>query len=130
MNVASLELCKELYQASGWEGTDWRWYKTPKLIYKGGSPEHDYSYWKIKPVSYRGRASDYVNAYDAGYLLRKLQQQSVKLNSNGNGEGVWYTLAQQQGSQWVDCSAGYTPEDALVSLCLQLLKRGFLEVVF
>ena len=59
MNVANLDLCKELYELSGWKATE-------KYHYIAGT------YTDIDTVAFRGRKYDGVPAYDLGYLLRKL----------------------------------------------------------
>lgn len=137
MNTASLELCKELFELSGWDSTDWRWYKTPKLIRKGSSPEHDYSYWVIKQAGYRGKTADWVNAYDLGYLLRELPADGTtsitifkktsifKDGVHTNYEAIYkYEVLGDLTSTWERAD---TPEDAACKLAIELIKQGVIK---
>jgi len=104
--TASLELCRELYELSGWEGDkDWR--HEPK-----------------------------APAYDCGYLLRKLpysvldEYQSkvygVKLKATASGGWVaWYGEIGQSTEMYFNSAD--TPEDAICSLAISLFRNGVLK---
>lgn len=128
MNVASLELCKELYELSGWEQTrDW-WFK----YMKAGRIEE----WRVQLDAEHKKIGKYdVPAYDLGYLLRKLQanDQTIVLRWNRDMGGrialkAWDnkycigTFDMPQG----DYPVADTPEDAATMLAIALFKRGVL----
>lgn len=134
MNVASLELCKELYELSGWSNTE--------FYYKefAGHPEviHHLSHLMAGLVSVHP-------AYDLGFLLRKLPR---VLGTIGANEG-WLQITprdERDHSGWL-AHYGYvageghhgflyadwaqtlaaTPEDAAAQLCIALFKEGVLQ---
>ena len=114
MNVASLELSRELYELSGWDDTEGVWanarqeqpdYATSSVFKKGEHP-----------------------AYELGYLLRKLPspEQYMKLVVDVisvSGKRVYYV-------QWrwgqVLTERHDTPEDAVVAFYIELFKQGVL----
>lgn len=122
MNVASLELCRELYELGWWEGTDHAWaYHTNErhLVHL----EAGYGV---------GENWDYAPAYDLGYLLRKLprevhaNQLQLTWNSNTGYEqwecGYIYIRDYEFDPMcWDD-----TPEDAVAKLAIELFKQGVL----
>lgn len=113
MNVASLDLCKELYELSGWEMTWFRWYEDAD-----GNRE-------LSDGTNMG-GMDYTNAYDLGYLLRKLPKPA----------GISQMLSSDE--VWIATSGGFhpnkhpylgaeTPEDAACKLAIELFKQGVLK---
>lgn len=101
MNVASLELCKELYELSGWDNRE-------QYHYIDGSP---------------------VPAYDFGYLLRKLPEgTTIRVNKRnpvklGKNQGPYSALMYgYRGAVRAD-----TPEDCAAKLAIELLKQGVLS---
>lgn len=144
MHVASLELCKELYELSGWgdelvDGTSMA--KNPRKSlawtpWKRNIPEK--TDWHV-----RERGSSYglepgvlmIPAYDLGYLLRKLPKVQM---STGSAYKYLLTL-EHTHSLW---NAGYpfngdftlfcfgvddTPENATCKLAIELWKQGGLK---
>ena len=122
MNVASLSLCKDLYQRSGWKGTD---YFYQFIEYSDLST----GYYLINPVLETPLHANAYPAYDLGFLLRRLPRQAWQKD--------FYLLVSD--SEWV---AGYdskhptglprsafadTPEDAACKLCVELFKKGILK---
>jgi len=112
MNVASLELSKELYELSGWDDTN---------LWHADDPEADTSIGfaaMAEPNEHEVYAS--IPAYDLGYLLRKLEGLDV---------GIYYTNTWRS---WVatahDNQQGKadTPEDAACKLSIELFKQGVL----
>lgn len=122
MNVASQELCKELFELSGWQydhGTNGLWYTdhTPDLV-----------------------VATYINgdstpAYDLGYLLRKLPEtirdDNYPVISRYYRAG-WaafyeasYEYEQTERSYMVEAD---TPEDAAAKLAIELSKQGVLKL--
>ena len=75
MNVTSLELCKELYEVSGWKDAPF----VHRLAVKRGNsvPTSEgvglnvMADWLFEP-DITGTPPQYARAYDLGYLLRKL----------------------------------------------------------
>ena len=107
MNVASLELSKELYELSGWKDTEYGWLA--------------YSDWETNTLSYELSKQDkkrwVAGAYDLGYLLRKIDQVAIE-----HYEGRWKALH-------MTSSAGLTadtPEDAACKLAIELFKQKVL----
>lgn len=116
MNVASLELCKELYELSGWtkpkDDDEWHWESvtTEKWI----APK-----------------------YDLGYLLRKLP--SLPDPEFGEEESYYPHVVNLQThsmagyfdedfSLWGEWTAtALTPEDAACKLAIELWKQGILK---
>lgn len=128
MNVANLELCKELYELSGWRTSlTENWYD-----YDGGFPPIDV-------------ATAVCPAYDLGYLLRKLP---ISVNTkwhlvlqefqnNATGGNIWFASYVHINSSAVFESiesqkAFYmfeadNPEDAVAKLAIELFKKGILK---
>ena len=132
-NVASLVLCKELHDLSGWEAPDtWAFgdeLNEPIVV----SSDHGELGHDIYRVAY---------AYDLGYLLRKLPAQIefndeiVKLTLDRQSGKMWrasyaYPLermkAKRRYADWKFLAYQYeTPENALCRLAITLLKQGIL----
>jgi hypothetical protein len=117
MNVADLELCKELYELSGWEcGRLYHYYTNPELPGIRDTQE-------LKPVAEVDYNIQDVYYYDLGYLLRKLPKgsyvsASLKFYtaSTGNYKSGY------QGFSILE--HGDTPENAACSLAISLFKEG------
>lgn len=106
MNVASLELCRELYELSGWGYTE----KSEHVITADGYDEYD------------------LPLYDLGYLLRQMPKEidNVWLTLRP----IWYAgydhmTADEPVKAKYDALAD-TPEDAACKLCIELFKQGVL----
>lgn len=103
MNVASPELCKELYELSRWDadGNHW-WYSDGQLVWAAWIAES-------------------TPAYELGYTLRKLPD-FVRME--------WWTEA--DGKRQYRCAyrdtifLEDTPEDAVTKLAIELFKQGVL----
>lgn len=108
MNVASVDLCKELFELSGWnnDGSE----------YRGGSSEC----WP-----------DGLLRYDLGYLLRKLPYRTcierlpfyyvAWIYESGSGESEDYDDEYDTHAQHAN-----TPDDAVCKLAIELFKQGIL----
>ena len=138
MSTASLENSKRLYELSGWHDNGDRWYftatdgkvigtATPRIL-KGDK-------------DYKGGYRTDIPAYDAGYLLRKLQEalphkKIEKHHKITRGvfwrEGRWCTQRERYGvgadrDEWkVYVYHADTPEDALCLLAIKLFEEGVL----
>lgn len=131
MNVASLELCKELYEVSGW--------KNPKAgvfeIEKAWRPTPLMSGDNYRLINIGPNTPEDIPAYDAGFLLRKLPRDV------GEGENLRFLSLEPQAVSREQWSARYsdenyknplysrfadTPEDALCQLAIELFKKGIL----
>lgn len=127
MNVAKLELCKRLYELSGWGYTHQSYNDT-------GTEQHPHYELHDKVLDEEEPMFAYP-AYSAGYLLRKLPP-SLDVR-----QGNWFELYNDSGDHW---DAGYeyatsepetsgyyqhadTPEDALALLCIRLIEEGILK---
>lgn len=118
IHVACLDLCRELYELSKWENIYHRWSKN---IY-GKDVVIDTS-----------AAGSTVPAYDLGYLLRKLPQNSwigYTDTSGHRGYALAYTFAWNEKGDYIskiaECRAD-TPEDAACLLAIELFQRGILK---
>lgn len=132
MNTASLELCKELYELSGWEQPDaWKphWVQPAndtkaKWILEGSLRNLD-GYLVDVPEERRGRFYNTIPAYDLGYILRKLQSVGVQLYQNPHRDKWYCTVDNREEAKYLQM--GDTPEDAAVKLCIELFKQGVLK---
>lgn len=115
MEVANIDLCKELYELSAWLG------------------DTEYNY---NGVTLSSGKLDSIPAYTLGYLLRKLPNY-VEYWDGGNESG--YLELAHFSKYW---SCGYsddnekkslavhlcdTPEDAVCKLAIELFKQGVLK---
>ncbi len=111
MNVASLEICQQLYELSEWNDTHSVYYSNAGK-YSAGVQCKDFVF--DKPAN--------IPAYDLGYLIRKLDGFDVRLDYS-NQWRRWYC--------WHDKGMGNgayadTPEDAACKLAIELFKQGVL----
>lgn len=111
-NVASLELCKELYELSGWANT-----KEQYLT--------DF---------YRNRDGDIIAPkYDLGYLLRKLRglrprihEVIDKVKYHNKVDYIEYDCYAYTHNDVFSAHAD-TPENAACKLAIELFKQGILK---
>lgn len=101
-DIASFELCKELYELSGWESGQWVNVNTGTKL-DGRYP-----------------------AYDLGYLLRKLPTTEIYhgRNKTGDYKAEWRFYG---GDSKVIRFWAATPEDAACKLAIELFKQGILK---
>lgn len=130
MNVASLELSKELYELSEWEiyGNDvwiepwWNWFN---------DKDGDYQCPVISNSKQGAKWKWGCPAYDLGYLLRKLPTTIVDMNlvvGAAYGTGTWWAWYEDFASSRSNYQQeADTPEDALVKLAIELFKQGILS---
>lgn len=113
MTTANLDLCKELYELSGWDDSEWKEI-TQKWRFKhrkDTNPE-----LAIQPYQYK--FGEYIPAYDLGYLLRKLPRETILSNISDNGWTIVY------GGKGLYKAT--TPENAACKLAIELFKKGIL----
>lgn len=113
MNTASLELCKELYELSGWDDTYFEWF----------IDEHGDEFTREPSVGHRTASTkseifNFIAAYDSGYLLRKLPRDTILSNISENG---WTIVYGAKGLFKAD-----TPENAACKLAITLFKEKVL----
>lgn len=111
MNVASLELCKELFELSGW------WQNHPYSVYdKNG---------KARIINTRAAVGD-TPAYDLGYLLRKLPNDTTidRLETTIFRASCFIPGEFEDSEPRFESS---TPEDATAKLAIELFKSGVLK---
>lgn len=132
MHVASLELCKELYELSGWDDCDnWASHKDMAFISDDTFLEMNPKWQKEAP------------AYDLGYLLRKLpaaitpavdlKKVAIKdmgtyflyIQKSHDGAVASYNKVQNSLATLYIKSAD-TPENALCALAIELFKQKIL----
>jgi hypothetical protein len=110
-DVASLDLCRELYELADWNEVHW-WYKT-----------WDGIDWQLG--TYEADIPECIPAYDLGYLLRKLPQNIGRITlKHREHSGMWFC-------KWDDRKGELgqqadTPEDAAAKLAIELFKQGIL----
>lgn len=132
-NVASLELCKELYELTGGEKALRSWHNTP-FAWADVAIEHKppaKPIWEPRVVPNNFQAlCDFVPAYDLGYLLRKLPDH-VRIYKNiepskratNTAKADWYrAFLPFHASATAD-----TSEDAACKLAIELFKQGILK---
>jgi hypothetical protein len=110
MNVASFELCQELYEMSGWlTGIDGSCY-----VSLPGEGKH----YEVRPLTDTGNDSIQIcPAYDLGYLLRKLPPGNVLTSLDGE----WIASTSPK------VATAPLPEDAAAKLAIELFKQGILQ---
>lgn len=118
MQVASLGLCKELYELSGFVGTEFAWWIEDKLDPKGE--------WKIQHIIHVPNQQYFydwkIPAYTTGYLLRQLPAYThVWITENG-AEAECYFPKQPTATVHGD-----TPEDAACKLAIELIKQKAIQ---
>lgn len=117
MNVASLELCKELYELSGWDGTH--------IFYDA---ENDPVESKRALIMHPTKNCP---AYELGYLLRKLPTdiEEAQFVNVGTADEKEPWVAEYSPSLTVKTIYAFadTPEDAACKLAIKLFKNGILS---
>lgn len=120
MHVASLELCKELYELSGWKNGKHTWYLEHAYDPNGIWIERDD--WDLNKVE-TNMSEYFYPAYDLGYLLRKLPPVSKVINCSNERTQIYGALF-PEGKLTFQAD---TPEDAACKLAIELFKQGILK---
>lgn len=115
MNVASLELCKELYELSGW---------VPEGPNEGYYPRGSNLVYGHKLLINDGD----IPAYNLGYLLRKLPYPEIRLGITGRWQAHYGYKTDRFTLTFPGAVAGFgnTPEDAVAKLAIELFKAKIL----
>lgn len=109
MYVANIDLCRELYELSGWETESW-------LSASDLLPE-------VIDGKKTGRYKrQQVPAYDLGFLLRKLPEATHIARFTDTYQALYVV----RGIPQEECRAD-TPEDAACKLAIELFKHGVLK---
>lgn len=150
MNVANKDLCKELYELSGWGKQGDVMYSWIKYSLKDNPDTYPWPYPLINNMSElqlataNGEQEYSYPAYDLGYLLRKLpqdiQEHYLTLEiCTAHGKPEWsadyikfdsmkleisYLLSDDNA----DITHADTPEDAACRLAIELIKQGVIKV--
>lgn len=130
MNVASKQLCQELYELSGWDAGDKYWNEQ----YVGIETKWYVMNHKVVASGRNEGLDTGIPAYDLGYLLRKLPEW---IDDEGTTEEKSYPFIiehkragyldyESGGYSDLNCSAD-TPEDAACQLAIELFKQGILK---
>lgn len=120
MNVASRDLCKELYELSGWDNTFFVYVTEDEVAYFVITAEEArIEKWRIV-----------APAYDAGFLLRKLPSGAgVIKNSKDYTARRPNMLGSPENKDPFNGRTGWdgdTPENALCIMAIELFKAGIL----
>ncbi len=124
MNIARLDLCKELYELSGWAQSLYE----HELL----SGEHYTTTLPRKAMEHSSQ-NIYIPAYDLGYLLQKLGNRHVELKrpySNSEPINRWSCMAFYDDGEELPAyliESADTPEDAVCKLAIELFKQGVLK---
>lgn len=124
MNVASLELCKELHELSGWGDTP-----ISLLLNDFGDVADILRTGEENPY---GKGYRFAPAYDLGYLLRKLPQyldNHKRLNIHPTYDGSWWSGYSPVGDYDISDFAqiDQDTENAACKLAIELFKQGILK---
>jgi hypothetical protein len=123
MDRASLELCKELYELSGWDGTEAK--------YVNAAHNDPQEYTQLVGDIDGGGYYRVIPAYDLGYLLRKLPSRIEHDYPNDleitKEDDEKYWAAYSHVDDDIISESGDTPEDAACKLAIELFKQGVLK---
>lgn len=130
MNVASLELCKELYELSGWKDTYTIWAEKIRTSKKGTN--YTYTEWNIRH-SKPHKPTKTVPAYEIGRIIRGLPKTMVSLDGMDeitigyNHKSSYFYAGYGKGISFSFYYEADTPEDAACKLAIELFKQGILS---
>lgn len=123
MDVASLELCKELYELSGWVTDDfWQWIEA-------------HQEYELNNGDSMNKAHPEYPAYSLGYLLRELplnvNGSFFELDHYGTDNGYWVAHYCKHDLNtnvytYKFGTNGSNPEDAVCEQLIELFKQGIL----
>lgn len=136
MHVASLELCRELYELTGW-GDNGYWREDILWWYENSLPGQKPD-WRVQGLSEAAKIGVIrFPAYDLGYLLRKLPR---SLPNHHTSAYLIVKCEEPEGSEKQSWSCSYgliddakhynyasTPEDAVCKLAIELFRQGILK---
>lgn len=117
MQVASLELCRALFELSRWKGGSFAEYLD--YCYQGGELRRsvEAEYW----------VDNMIPAYGLSYLLRKLEAIDdgfrYAVFTQNDWQPAWHANRTNATNVMQQTEAA-TPEDAAAKLCIELIKQG------
>ncbi len=121
MNVASLELCKELYELSGWDDTHAFYYEHYDGIALKFNDQGAYN-GQVESFS---RDAWNTPAYDLGYLLRKMPAKKYE-HLTSNLKMIKHGKNSYEFTYFKLSASADTPENAAAKLAIELFKQGLL----
>lgn len=136
---ASLELCKELYELSGWDDTNSYWYLEHQIRLSNGN--YDTLQTMLVDKHYRAGTSpktNFIPAYTAGYLLRKLPRIIKSFEYHNHtlllhpDDDLWIVGYYEKWATKLVVKARLslyadTPENALCKLAIELFNQNILK---
>lgn len=128
MNVASLDLCKELYELSGWYNTKFYLEDLGGGVSKLIDDQRLQQRWRHGDIA----APDAIPAYHLGYLMRKLPRYDYEgwnLTLECMGEEAVMAYYRHTDDRHRHEVIADIPEDAACKLAIQLFKQGILKQV-
>jgi hypothetical protein len=117
MDTASLELCKELYKFTKWDGLQSAWLK--------GSPINGGDYVGFYHGEDYEKKLFIAPAYSLGYLLRKIKHLGY-FEFQYHDDGQWHFYRMKYEDQHNGVRAD-SPENAVAELIIELFKQGHLK---
>lgn len=134
MNVASLELCKKLYELVGWEDTLYYVYERtdPKSLVEPHLIGNSKMGITVRNASTGFDEDEYdilIPAYDLGYLLRKLPatiDSDCLVVETLDGDWYFHYLSDEYISDGRIYASAGTPENAAAHLAIELFRQGVL----
>lgn len=112
MHFAEVELCRKLYDVSGWDDTSFK--------YVGGSRDNI----QLRPRNKRITAPD-VPAYDLGYLVRRLPY-PVSVTANQKGFVTTAAMMRHRPPFFNYLARDASPENSTVDVLLEMFKQNVL----
>lgn len=130
INVASFELCRELYKLSGWDESH---LKYTNFYYAGKNGKKRLDRWKLKHSRTETDGELIIPAYDLGFLLRKLPKFVDRAEFWMTNDVLAWTAGYATDKyangnfHFTRSETADTPEDAATKLAIQLFKEGVLK---
>lgn len=127
MNVASLDLCKELFVLAGWSDTDFDYNEEGKL------EPCSWLVYNTHPMF--DDEEQHTPAYDLGYLLRKLPNDASYRTDMARDNDCWaaylwgpskFETLGSRNKQVIARGVSESPEDAVTKLAIELFNLGVL----
>lgn len=124
-NVADLDLCKQLYELSGWDGGE----DTMYWCRNAGEELKPWNQTEMSEFSYPGFEETGIPAYDLGYLVRKLPEGThiTKAFMSGVQTRHQYNATARMSETWHTGFEADTPENAAAKLAIELFNQGVLQ---
>lgn len=128
MQVANEDLCKELYELSGWKGVN-AFYASDSWIGFVRQEGYNPQIGMLETVT----PDNCIPAYDLGYLIRKLpkfyEDAEFWLTNDGLSWTAGYATDKYADGNFhfLTAETADTPEDCTTKLAIELFKQGILK---